>query len=203
MVTVAAGAYRLGSTAAVAEVAPPTTAPVKNFFIDVYEVANSDFNTFLQVVGGRPPRSWPRGRIPDDKANHPVTGVEWAWAQAYCVALEKRLPTEAEWEAAARGNDGRTFPGETTHRLSISRHQARRARDAQAANVSPFGVRDTVGGVWEWVADAYVAVPEDRKVRRGGEYGRVREGVAMRQVCRSGERVGDPRDRLSLRCRHG
>jgi molecular chaperone DnaK len=182
MVKVPGGSYRLGSSAKSDEVAPITVVGVKDFFIDLDEVANSDFNTFLQVVGGRAPRSWPRGRLPDDKVNHPVTGVEWEWAQAYCAALEKRLPTEAEWEAASRGTDGRTFPwGNDAATVDLD-SPGTRARDPRTPNVSPFGVRETVGGVWEWVADSYVAAPDDRKIRRGGEYGRVREGAAMRQA---------------------
>lgn len=186
MVAVPAGAYPVGSATPGAEAAAARTVTLVAFHIDALEVVNADYDRFVQTQGAPAARSWPLGRLPEDKADHPVTGVEWGWAQAYCVSLGKRLPHDAEWEAAARGPAGSTYPwGEQADAVDLDTPGSRPA-GSTASNVSTFGVRDTVGSAWEWVDEPYEPVPDGQVVRRGGEYGRVRGGAAMRQVVNSG-----------------
>jgi len=80
------------------------------FYIDKYEVTNADYAKFLQATGGKAPWHWPQGKIPNGEEKLPAANVNWFEATAYCKSVGKRLPTEAEWEKAARGGmDRQTY----------------------------------------------------------------------------------------------
>ncbi len=182
MVQIPAGAYTMGVDAPGLESVALFTTEVGSFSIDQFEVTNAEYLAFVQQIGAPPPLSWERGVAPEGQEDHPVTGVEYVWADAYCGALLKRLPTEGEWEVAARGPDGALLPaGQTPESLELD-IPGSRSVGSNAANVSGFGVFDSVGSVWEWVADPYVTTEPNMRIRRGGQYGRVRDGAAMRQV---------------------
>lgn len=181
MVAVPAGTYTVGSDKPSEEAATKRTVKLGAFFVDVFEVTNLDYIKFVDAIGAPPPGSFVRGSIAAGKDNQPVTGVGFEWATAYCTALGKRLPTEAEWEASARGSDGRLYPWGASATAVDLDTPGRRDVGSVVANVSTLGVHDTVGSVWEWVDSPYEQVVGTNKVRKGGEYGRVREGAAMRQ----------------------
>ena len=136
------------------------------FYIDRTPVTNLQFRTFLEVTGYRPEdpsagrflAHWPRGEMPRELAHHPVVFVSWLDAKAYATWAGKLLPTEAQWEKAARGPDGRKYPwgkGEPTpSRANFGQqHRGTVAVGSLPAGVSPYGVHDLAGNVWEWCDD--------------------------------------------------
>jgi formylglycine-generating enzyme required for sulfatase activity len=136
----------------------PRRVEMHGFFMDQYEVTNADFRRFLEATGYRPAeprnflRHWERG-FPEALANHPVTWVSLEDARAYAAWAGKRLPTDIEWQWAAQGPDGRRWPWgmEFDPTCCNSDTAGTTPVDAYPGNVSPFGVCDMVGNVWEWI----------------------------------------------------
>jgi formylglycine-generating enzyme required for sulfatase activity len=129
------------------------------FHIDVYPTTNSDYAQFIAATGHRPPEHWSGGAFPAELANHPVVFVSWHDADAYAQWAGKSLPTSQQWEKAARGVDGDTYPwgnGETLAKCNVreSRIGATTPVDRYHSGVSPYGVYDMCGNVWEWCATA-------------------------------------------------
>jgi iron(II)-dependent oxidoreductase len=180
MIIVPAGPFTMGSSEGPDDERPAHEVTLSAYSIDRFPVTNAQFAEFLNLQlakAGQPARLYdvddPDARIRRrgerwvaDKGyeNHPVTEVPWAGALAYCALFGKRLPTEAEWEKAARGTDARRYPWGT------EQPERRRAQfaskwnetapvDAFPAGVSPYGVRDMAGNAWEWVSSAYRPYP--------------------------------------------
>ncbi len=169
---------------------PRRSVPMQRFFLDRYEVRNRDYLPFVRA-GHRPPEAWEvvagEARIPKGKEDHPVGGIEWFDADAYCRWQGKRLPTELEWEKGARGPSGRRYPwGE---RFDFSRAQVAAGPGgspgtapvgSHLSGVSPYGVHDMIGNVAEWTDSWYLPYPGNRtphpaygqknRVIRGGSY---------------------------------
>ena len=154
--------------------------PLEAFWIDAFEVTNAQYQQYLQASGEPPPAIWP------GQEGHPVKGVSWEQAVAYCTWLNKRLPTEAEWEAAGRGPGANPpiFPWGDDPGVGGAVDNLPRTETYPVGtvpfNISPFGVYDLVGNVWEWVAEPYAPVVEGNQVLRGGRHGLLRD-LAYRQ----------------------
>jgi formylglycine-generating enzyme required for sulfatase activity len=134
-------------------------------------VTNAQFAEYLAQTNQQPPASWPEGQMPAEQADHPVKGLTWNVAAAYCQWAQKRLPTEAEWEVAARGPEGRLFPwGDDQNAVKLPQ-SGTYPIGSKPTNQSAFGVFDMAGNVWEWVGDPYAPVTEGNRVLRGGENG--------------------------------
>lgn len=140
---------------------PAQAAFLPEYSIDKYEVTVSRYKRFLEKTGRPPPRDFDNPRF--NQPDHPVVGVTWEDASMYCRWLGKRLPTEAEWEKAARGKDGRRYPwGNTpdemkTNALGKKDHYRYTAPVGQfPEGQSPYGVMDMAGNVWEWTQDWYL-----------------------------------------------
>lgn len=130
---------------------------IDEFYIDTFPTTNADYARFCAATGHLAPQHWINGRCPRDLYDHPVVEVTWRDARAYAEWAGKSLPTAEQWEKAARGTAGRIFPWgdqrtaakcnvrETgvEHTTSVSRYHS---------GVSPYGVYDMVGNVWEWCA---------------------------------------------------
>ena len=130
------------------------------FWIDVHEVTNRQYKRFVKALAYNPPPYLDDPRYNNLEA--PVVGVSWYDARAYCWWTRKRLPTEAEWEKAARGTLGQLFPWGDAYRPSQANLLGAEDGYAGVAPVghfpggkSPFGVQDMVGNVWEWCRDHY------------------------------------------------
>lgn len=180
-----------------------------------YEVTNAQFARFVETTGAH--GEW-QGDA-NGKNRHPVVNVTWHNADAYCHWAEKRLPTEAEWEYAARGPEGRTYPWGNTWDASRARLKGSSESDGTApvgsfpSGASPFGVLDLAGNVWEWTADWYDSAyyrksPLDNpkgpangtnRVLRGGSWGSVSPKM-VRSTNRLSYRPGSRNDVFGFRC---
>jgi formylglycine-generating enzyme required for sulfatase activity len=146
------------------------------FYMDKYEVTTTRYAAFMQATGREEPKYWNKVRF-TSHGDRPVVGVTWYDADAYCRYYGKRLPTEQEWEKAARGTDGRKYPW--GNEAPTSRHaNFNRCCDFQDYGVlvnvgtledgkSPYGIYDLAGNVWEWTSSDY---DSSHKVVRGGAW---------------------------------
>ena len=191
MVLVPAGKFTRGSNHAEDE-KPARTIYLNAFYMDKYEVTVGQYARYLKVTDMEEPPDWSIMNQPEHQ-RRPVVNVNWEDAVNYCKWAGKRLPTEAEWEKAARGTDSRIYPwgNEAPTRLHANygrkdwdNHQALTPVGSFEAGKSPYGSYDMAGNAWEWVFDwygndFYKKGPEknpigpakgDTKVVRGGSW---------------------------------
>ncbi len=165
LITIPAGEFLMGSDRerTSAQNRPRFTLSMPEYRIDKYPVTNAQYARFVATEGYRPPLDWDNGVIPRDAELHPVTMVSWYDASNYCVWAGKRLPTEAEWEKAARGEDGRRWPW--GNEMDVTRlntyYSVGSATDVTTYSngASPYGVMDMAGNVFEWLEDDFQAYP--------------------------------------------
>ncbi|MCB0167264.1 MAG: SUMF1/EgtB/PvdO family nonheme iron enzyme, partial [Anaerolineae bacterium] len=169
MIKIPGNTYSVGVLTADRDHAAAQEVELEAFWLDQYETTNAQYAEFLADTGGTHPESWIGGNFPADQEDFPVTGVTWEEAAAYCTWAKKRLPTEAEWEVAARGSEGRLFPwGDNFRAVELPRSGTYKV-GGKPTNQSPFGVFDMAGNVWEWVDEPYAPLNDaNYKVLRGG-----------------------------------
>jgi formylglycine-generating enzyme required for sulfatase activity len=161
MVAVPAGAYTVGCDDGDQYAKPSHSVVLGAFLIDRTEVTNSQYQKFISASGHQAPDTWLGGIFPEGKDNFPVTGVTWQDAADYAIWAGKRLPSEAEWEAAARGPDGRVYPwgNEWQKGFANTGTSATMEVGSFPNGASPFGAEDMIGNVWEWTADEFDPYP--------------------------------------------
>lgn len=216
MVSIPAGTFEMGSPAGTGErnEGPARSVKVAAFSIDATEVTVSayadcvhagactpalDRSTTPEAPGGVFTEPCNAGRA--DRRNHPINCVDWQQASAYCSSVGKRLPTEEEWEYAARGQDKRTYPwGNEDDTQGTDRRLCCGAVPGPSLGTcpvgsfprgaSPFGVEDMAGNVGEWTSSNYSETydqpaSETLRVVRGGEW-----DTCTPSVHRSASRAG-------------
>jgi formylglycine-generating enzyme required for sulfatase activity len=150
------------------------TIELSEFWIDQTPVTNGEYAHFTGATGRKPPKHW-KGKSPPQRIrDHPVVNVSWTEAMAYAKWAGKRLPTEEEWEKAARGTDGRLYPwGDqppTSHLCNYGENVGGTSNvgDYSPQGDSPYGCADMAGNVWEWTASTFEE--GSAKVLRGGAW---------------------------------
>ena len=180
MVRVPGGAFFMGSDDGPQDERPRHRVELKEFFIDRNQVTNAQFARFLNALGPVGKRGERYYDVDDNDArihrrdgrwvadpgheNRPVVEASWFGAGAYCAWLGKRLPTEAEWEKAARGTDGRKYPWgneppDREHAHFDAGWDDLRDVGRLPKGASAYGVLDMAGNAWEWVSSAYWPYP--------------------------------------------
>ncbi|HEY4000192.1 MAG TPA: SUMF1/EgtB/PvdO family nonheme iron enzyme, partial [Candidatus Xenobia bacterium] len=204
MIVIAAGEFLMGSSDAQVEEAlglakerhsgaikawfldeaPMHVVHLDSYAIDKYPVTNAQFATFVKATRYEAQGDW-RSQFTEGKESHPVVYVTWYDACEYAKWAGKRLPTEAEWEKAARGTDGRKYPwGNKWDASRLNCHESGYRTTVPVGTfpegASPYGVMDMLGNVWEWTQDNYNPYPDSDfwtdkfgrqyKVFRGGSW---------------------------------
>lgn len=223
MVLVSASEFTMGSDKGDDDEAPVHRVYVDTFYLDKFEVTNGRFAKFVDAVQSEPPWGFSDKDTPVTHADRPVRWVSWMDAMGYCLWAGKRLPTEAEWEKAARGTDGRIYPW--GNEPPTPAHAVFGLKEGGGDNVSPvgnrdkgksaYGAHDLAGNLYEWVMDWYAedfytnfaknpAInprgPSEgtAKVQRGGSY--VNSPYRLRSTFRT---KGDPTEQdpnVGFRC---
>ncbi|MEE9257985.1 MAG: SUMF1/EgtB/PvdO family nonheme iron enzyme [Nitrospinaceae bacterium] len=189
---------------------------LKSFYLDRFEVTNRRYKIFIDDVGGVFPPEWKNNSYPEGLDDHPIIQVNWFDAVNFCNWAGKKLPTEKQWEKAARGTEGNEYPWENSFQPGKANLPDKPGSRIQPASVGSFpegatslGIHDLAGNVWEWVADDYAPYKgsdykseyfdNGLKVLRGmssrdiGHFPGAAYQAALEQFARSGYRqFGDP-----------
>ncbi len=191
---------------------PKRKVNLKAFYIDIYEVTNRKYMEFIKQTGYHPPQHWEGGTYPTDCADNPVLYVNKQDAEAYAKWAHKRLPTEEEWEKAARGTDGRIFPWGNTFDpgeaatadsdLEFIQHGFCKVDTGNKVglapgDVSPYGVHDMAGNSREWTATLDPA-HKDMAIIKGASW--VDLNITARSAYREYVPVEGRSHILSFRC---
>jgi len=167
MVLVASGFYPIGRTELAgrrdaAEIETPQhMVDIKAFYIDRTEVTNAQYKAFIDQTGHAAPKGWVGGTFAEGRDNWPVVRVSWQDAVDYAAWAGKRLPTENEWEAAARGSDARMYPWGNEWLPGRANIASKGILEvgSHPEGASPSGALDMIGNVWEWTADEFSLYP--------------------------------------------
>ena len=199
MALVPTGEFTMGSSMGSADEQPEHRVYVGAFFMDLHQVSVRQYARFVEATHHEVPPDWSVMNRPQHY-DRPIANVDWEDAVTFCKWAGKRLPTEAEWEKAARGTDGRTYPWGNVHPTRLhatagkevwSNHSALTPGGMLEEGKSPYGIYDMAGNVWEWVSDWYdqdyykTSPPKNptgpstgwTKVVRGGSWGSNAEGL--------------------------
>jgi formylglycine-generating enzyme required for sulfatase activity len=233
-------AFKMKRREIFADETPRHTVKIDSFYLDKTEVTNAGFKKFLdknpawrkdvipaQLHNGKYLQDWNGDKFPNGKENHPVVFVSWYAAVAFCQSQEKRLPTEAEWEYAARGGlANKTFPwgDEPADKTRANFGESGRgaATNVGSYPANGYGLFDMAGNVWEFLADEWQKYPasgetqvnpvaggdffltdsyrqiKTRRAIRGGSFGGV--PLNMRVAFRDSHLPENAGDHVGFRC---
>ena len=166
MVLIPKGDFIMGTDLRHDDEGPVHTSYTDSYYIDIYEVTNKDYKVFIDGTRSKEnkghglPEHWTGGSYPEKIADHPVVFVSWFDANSYCRWMGKRLPTEREWEKAARGTKGLIYPWGDDWDKEKSNNPVKESTGTEPigsyeAGKSTYGLYDMSGNVWEWVDEYY------------------------------------------------
>ena len=157
VVGISGGKFKVGGGTGFDDKRPVREITFTGFWIGKYPVTNAQYGIYMEQTGHEEPTFWNNSRFGKNYPNNPVVGVNYYDSEAFARWLDMRLLTEAEWEYAARGTDGRNYPWGNVLNSSKATFSADGTRrvNAHPEGASPFGVMDMAGNVWEWVTDWY------------------------------------------------
>jgi len=212
MVLVPAGRFAMGSNNGDANEKPVHQVALASFEMDVTEVTTAQYEACVRAGTCQAAATYSTycNAGKSDRQGHPINCVSWVDATAFCTWAGRRLPTEEEWEYAARGTYSRTYPWGSAAPDSqlcwnrLSSGQGTCGVGSFAAGKSPFGLHDMAGNVWEWTSTAICPYTkkncaEAARVYRGGSW-----NIGDPSYLRASDRVGNARairfDFLGFRC---
>lgn len=158
LLLIPAGAFVMGSDEGSPDQSPRRVVDLPAFYVGRTEVTNRQFRRFLQAAGRPAPDTWAEAaaRYGEDA---PALGVSWVDASDYCAWAGLRLPTEAEWEKAARGSEGRRYPWGSGWDPSRVQRGAPGPGGSHPAGAAACGALDMAGNAWEWTSSWYEGYP--------------------------------------------
>jgi serine/threonine-protein kinase len=170
-VTIPAGRFWMGKDLEGEYLDDERQQPMHCLYLPTYRISrvpvtNAQYGAFVHATGHRAPGGWQDGGFPEGKEHHPVVYVDWHDAMAFCRWAGVRLPTEAEWEKAARGADRRLYPwGNTPPTLNRCNYGWKVDDTTEVGafpeGASPYGVLDMAGNIDEWTNTLYRPYPYD------------------------------------------
>ena len=188
MILIPAGEFIRGTNGRLPDEGPEHKMKVNSFYIDKFEVTNLQYAESLKHTKRKSPKHFINGQIPHGKVDHPVVNVSWYDAKAYCEWAGKRLPTDIEWEKAARGTDGRTYPWGNDFNIEYVNSPVRWVELKLIGDTTPvgafekgksvYGLYDMSGNVWEWTSSDYAPYPGNKRKSElyGGNYRTLKGG---------------------------
>ncbi len=218
MVLVPAGEFLMGTDNS-GDQSPRHRVYLDAYYIDKVPVTNALYERFMRATSRHDPGYWSNTNF--NGLTQPVVGVSWHDADAYCKWAGKRLPTEAEWEKAARGADGRKYPwGDQWDPSRANSDESKLGKTTPVGSypggASPYGALDMAGNVWQWVADWYDASYYRRSPERNptgpesGQYYKVLRGgswnnnpIGSRSSDRNLNPPGNRKGVIGFRCARG
>lgn len=180
MIFIPGGKFQMGRVGGDEYETPVRAVTVSPFYIARTEVTNQEYQRFVNETGHKPPTHWQNNKFSPNEGNLPVVNVSWDDANDFAKWAGKRLPTETEWEFAARGTENRLYPwGNTWNPAGANAGRETGGRISEvgrfASGASPFGVLDMCGNVWEWTSSNLLSYADNKvmapgKVIRGGAF---------------------------------
>ncbi len=221
MVLIPGGAFTMGQDGSKPKNGPAHSVDLPDYEFDRFEVTNEEFAWFVEQTGyvtyaeENSTKNWTDAA--EGKGNHPAVYITWDDATAYCEWAGKRLPTEAEWEKAARGDDGRAYPWGNDFVADNGNFYEGGIRGTTAigsfgGGVTPYEVHDMAGNVREWVNDYFLAYEgqaadadpffgEENRVNRGGGWFDGEDGEIVTTYNRNAGPPGtSANDDIGFRC---